>query len=434
MGYYFFVLLNAVLLIRPEELLPEIAGLRLYMIVICLCLLTSGQQVLALLQPEELAKRPITVCVLGLYAAVVASQLVRGQFDLVSLYAGEIGKVILYYLLLVASVDTPERLRGFLAWIVGFVAVLTTLALLQYHHVIDIPALTTFERREYDEETGEVIVLPQLRASGIYNDPNDLCLILVTGSICALYRAATTATLIGSAAWLAPIGVFGYALILTKSRGGMLGLLVALLVWSYGYFGQKKTLIGGMLLLPVLAVLSSGSRQADVSLDSDDTAYARLTHWSDGLVALQSNPVTGVGVGGYPDVAGGFAAHNTFVHTYVETGLIGGTMFLGAFYLAVLGLRRVDAEQDPTLTRLAPFILAIIVGYAGGIFSLSRGYIVPTYLVIGLAAAYLRIAHPTPPPESRLDGRLAVRLLGVGVAGLVGLKIFTQAMLMVAGR
>ena len=213
MGYYFFVLLNAVLLIRPEELLPEIAGLRLYMIVICLCLLTSGQRVLALLQPEELANRPITVCVLGLFAAVIASQLVRGQFERGAALRGGVRQG--HPVLPVAGRlgRYPRAVRGFLAWIVGFVAVLTTFALLQYHHVIDIPALTTFERREYDEETGEVVVLPQLRASGIFNDPNDLCLILVAGSILHVYRAATAANLGGSAAWCcgAPIGVFGYA-------------------------------------------------------------------------------------------------------------------------------------------------------------------------------------------------------------------------------
>ncbi len=435
MGYYLFVLLNAVLLIRPEEILSEIAGLRLYLIAICLCLLTSGQRVLALLRPNELAARPINLCVVGVYVAIVLSQLIRGQFGVAMEHASEFGKIVLYYLLLVAVVDTPERLRALLGWIVGFVAVLSTIALLQYHQVIDIPALAVLERREYDEETGEVIILPQLRASGIYNDPNDLCLILVTGCICALYRATTSASLVGSAAWLGPIGVFGYALVLTKSRGGVLGLLVALLVWSHGYFGRKKTILGGLVLLPVGLVLAGGSRQADINLDSNDTAYTRLVHWSDGLAALQStNPLTGIGVGEYPDVAGGFVAHNTFVHGFVETGLFGGTMFLGALYLAVLGFHRFNPGQGPCLARLAPFIQAIVVGYAGGIFSLSRAYIVPTYLVIGLAAAHLRLAWPDPPPDMRVDGRLAVRLLGVGVVGLVGLKVFTQTMLAAAGQ
>ena len=41
MNFAFFVLLNAVLLIRPEELVPDIAGLRLYLIALVLCTLTT---------------------------------------------------------------------------------------------------------------------------------------------------------------------------------------------------------------------------------------------------------------------------------------------------------------------------------------------------------------------------------------------------------
>ena len=37
MSFALFLVLNGVLLIRPEELFPEIAGLRLYLIVIVAC-------------------------------------------------------------------------------------------------------------------------------------------------------------------------------------------------------------------------------------------------------------------------------------------------------------------------------------------------------------------------------------------------------------
>ena len=41
MKFALFLLLNAVLLLRPEELFPEIAGLRLYLLVIVPCTLLS---------------------------------------------------------------------------------------------------------------------------------------------------------------------------------------------------------------------------------------------------------------------------------------------------------------------------------------------------------------------------------------------------------
>src|SRR4051794_35891200 len=101
MGFWLFLLLNTVLLIRPEELLPDIAGLRLYLMVISLCVLTAAPQLIDALQPHRLGERPITVCVLGVWCAGILSQVVRGQVGEALDFAGEFGKVVLYYLLLV---------------------------------------------------------------------------------------------------------------------------------------------------------------------------------------------------------------------------------------------------------------------------------------------------------------------------------------------
>jgi hypothetical protein len=431
MDFAFFILLNAVLLIRPEELLPDIAGLRLYLIVICLCLATAGPRVVARLQPSELAERPITVCVLGVWVAGILSHLARGQAGLAIEFAGEFGKVMLYYLLLVSVLDTPNRLRAFLGCLVVIVAVITTLAVLQYHGFIDVEALQPLERKDgYDEETGEREVTIQLRGAGIYNDPNDLCLILVTGSISALAASAFAAG-IGRVAWLLPIGLYGYAVTLTQSRGGLLGLMVAGLVCGGARFGWKRTLLAAAAVVPA-AMLVLGGRQANISLGSEDTAHSRVALWSDGLVEMMRNPVTGIGPGEYVEEAG-MVAHNSFVHAYVELGLLGGTLFLGAFALGAVGLYRAVPAANPTLARLRPFVLAIVVGYAGGIFSLSRNYVVPTYMILGLADAYLRVALPVPPGWLRFDGRMAGRLAIVGVAGLVGLKLLTQVLLSLGG-
>jgi O-antigen ligase len=54
--------------------------------------------------------------------------------------------------------------------------------------------------------------------------------------------------------------------------------------------------------------------------------------------------------------SGGLGAHNAFVHTYVELGFLGGTLFLGAFYCALrmsAQLARQDRSiRDPDLARV----------------------------------------------------------------------------------
>lgn len=424
MDFALFVALNAVLLIRPEELFPDLAGARLYLIVIGGCLLTTGPRLLAKLQWSELKARPVTVCVLGVWAAAILSQSAQGQIGLALDLGAEFGKVMLYYLLVISVLDTVGRFRAFLGWIVAFVIVITTLALLQYHGYIDLAALRPLERKVDGEE--ETFIL-QLRGTGIYNDPNDLCLLLVTGSVCALYRSTSANSLLERILWISPIILLGYAVTLTQSRGGVLGFGLAAVVWMYGRYGWVRTL----LLTAALAPLASsvlGGRQADIGLGKDDTAHQRVGLWADGFLAMDRNPVTGIGMHRYAEEAG-LVAHNSFVHAYVELGLLGGGLFLGAFYFGALGTYRVRPVWNPELERLRPFVLAIVLGYAGGAFSISRNYIVPTYLVLGLADSYLQLARPALPAWFQLDRRMIGALAGLAVAGLVGLKFLTQVLL-----
>lgn len=125
-------------------------------------------------------------------------------------------------------------------------------------------------------------------------------------------------------------------------------------------------------------------------------------------------------------------AHNSFVHAYVELGLVGGSLYLAAFVAAAVGLYLVR-PADPLLAALRPFVLAVLVGYAGGTFSLPRNYVVPTYLVLGLADAYLRTAVPFPPPGDRLSWRMVVRFLVVGGVGFLVLRVVTQLLMLAAG-
>lgn len=434
MNFAFFILLNAILLIRPEELLPDIAGLRLYLIVIVLCIATTLPGLLAQLSAPALAQRPITVCALGLLVAMTVSQLAHGRFGVVDEDVPEFLKVLLYFLLLMAIINTPRRLIAFMAWIVLFVCVLATLGLLQYHEMIDVEALKPIEQKQYDPETGEVTSFPRLCATGIYNDPNDLCLILVTGITCCLCLATIARPVVLKLLCLCPIGLFGYAISLTHSRGGLLGLGVALCALTYARFGWKKSLPLLAILLPALLYLFAG-RQTDFKTGGDDTANSRLQAWAEGLVLMMRNPrdaMTGIGVGEFLEQVN-MVAHNSFVEAYVEMGLFGGSLFLGAFYLAGWGVWRTrrddDIYDDPTLLKLQPFVFAIVVGYAAGMYSLSRNFVVPTYLVLGIAAAFIAMTCGGGVPDwFRLNRRLIKRLAIIGVLGFVFLKFFTQFM------
>jgi hypothetical protein len=428
-SFALFIVLNAILLIRPEDFLPEIAGLRLYLILIVVNVMTALPRIIDQLRPNELVKRPITVCVLGLLVATALSHLVRGRIGMAMDFVPEFAKVVIYYLLLVAVVDTPSRLRTFLGLIVPLVMVVALLGILQMHEVIDYEALRPSVQQAFDPEVGTLVSSARMCGPGVFNDPNDMCLVLTFGIICALYRGATARNYALSALWWSPIALFGYGIVLTQSRGGLLGLLAAVAALLIARFGWRRALPFVAVALPA-AVFVIGGRQSNIGVA--DTAHERIMLWAAGLSELSRAPLylmTGIGAGLYEDTVGQ-VAHNSFVHAYVELGLLGGALFLVAFVLAVRVLYSLRPEARPQIPRglaaFQPFLMAMVVGYAAGMYSLSRNYIVPTYLCLGIAQAYLTLAMPKPPAEYRLSPVWAKQTALVGVGGLVFLKFFTQ--------
>src|SRR5262249_34962751 len=158
--------------------------------------------------------------------------------------------------------------------------------------------------------------LRRLCGSGIFHNPNEMCYPLVVGMmICLYYVSGRRFPMLARLLCLAVLVLLGYALTLTHSRGGFLGLLVALLSMLLVRLGWRKALPFAVLVLPVVFFLFGG-RQTDLSVDSG-TGQARVQLWSDGLVLFMGAPLFGIGAGNYASAAG-LVAHNTFVQDYAE--------------------------------------------------------------------------------------------------------------------
>jgi O-antigen ligase len=223
--------------------------------------------------------------------------------------------------------------------------------------------------------------------------------------------------------WVALLGLFGYALTLTQSRGGFLALMVGSLVLIYAHFGVRRLIPLAVIILPVLFVLFAG-RQTNIDLsNSGDTGHARIELWSDGLALFRQTPLFGIGAGEYAEQVG-LVAHNSYVNSYTELGFFGGTFFLGAFFHALWALRRLGNHSaawiHPELQRLRPYVMAIVAAYGAGLLSLSRAYVVPTYMIFGLAASSIRIGTIyAPSPSLRVNARFLARLGAVSVGFMI---------------
>lgn len=430
MNFVLFLILNAVLLIRPEELFPEIAVFHLYYIVIVVSAITNITNLFDLLTWSSLRQRPVTVCILTYYFANILSLCVLGRTEEAFFEHGlDFAKVILYYFLLLATVNTQARFRTFVAFLTLMIGILTAVALINLYEIHHFTNIIPCQQTEIDPVSGAEFMLPRLVSTGIFNDPNDLCLVLGLGILSCVYCATTANGWAGWFVWLLPIPLFVFALFETHSRGGFVGVLAGGAAYIYSRYGGPKSLPYAALgVVVVLAV--SGGRQA--SLEGGGTAHQRVIAWADGLKGLVDQPLylpTGLGVGWFVSESE-LVAHNSFIQAYVEQGILGGGAFLAAFLFSARMVDRIGRgiEAPEWVVRARPYAFAALGAYAMGCYSITRNFVVPTYLTLGLVSVLLDQAAETLPEKYQVNRGWFVRFAVFAVAGLVVIKFATQAL------
>ncbi len=430
MAFVLFILVNAALFIRPGEIVPALLGWEIYFYVIVACLLASAPDVLRTLAGQRLDAQPITLCVFGLLIAVLVPALLAGDMAEAWRTGFYFAKVIVYYLLFVSLVTTPTRLRILLISILAFCGVVTALAVLRYHDVIQLTTIQALDDSA-SGAYGDTIIIQRLQGTGIFQDPNELCVLLSAMLPLCLYFLIASRNIFGKVACTALVPLFGYAVHLTQSRGGFIAFLGGLAVLLWIRLGWRKTAILGVVAFPLLFFVFAG-RQTEIST-STGTAQTRFELWRDWLMTFRDNALFGQGMmlpkeEGLeplrPDVESVLVAHNSFLQAFADLGLLGGCLLAGAFFTAIWSLYRWGSRNrlllDPELLALQPYLLAGIAAYVLGMMTLSIGYLVPTYMMLAISVAYAQMAGRVcllPPTPLRFDiphlGRMAAAGAGV---------------------
>lgn len=460
MRFALFLLANALLFIRPSEFVAELYAVELYRYAILACLAAAFPVVVQQLGARHSGVPPVAGCVLMLLPAVIASNLLGGNAEMLQDNATEFVKILVYFLLMLALVNSVARLRQFLVWLGLFSAVLAAIAVLRYHADIGNPAPAPQAQASSsgprqskqngtfvvdmvrDPQTGQKVPVRRMCGTGIFNDPNDLALALVCAIPLCLAMFTDPTRRGARPFWAGLMLLFAYALMQTHSRGGFLALMAGMGTLLHLRYGGKKTILAALLVFPLLLVFFAG-RMTDISTGSG-TSQSRIQLWSDGLTYFQGAPLFGIGMENYRAYSR-HVAHNSYLHCYTELGLFGGSLFVGAFYFALRGVHLLrpppanevmalpladdvpDDADAAEVRRLHPFVMAMLVSYAVGIAFLSRGYVVPTYMMLGLATVYLRLAAPAAGPQAQLFSRMALpKLAGVSVAFLIASYTFVR--------
>src|SRR5262245_52454840 len=109
MRFFLFILVNAMLFIRPAELLPWLGEFQIYLVCILACFLVSWPAILELARNQRRFLPPIVACALGLLVAIPISDVGNNKTDETFDHTFDYFKVMIYLVLLVSLVNTPER-------------------------------------------------------------------------------------------------------------------------------------------------------------------------------------------------------------------------------------------------------------------------------------------------------------------------------------
>jgi O-antigen ligase len=394
LAFTLFCLVTATMILRPGEMLPGLAGVPIYEGLILSTAALAHRRLLSLFSPATLKCQPIALCFVGVLFAIPISQLTHMYFGGAVDGLVEYLKAGLFFALLIAVVDRWERFERLLFVIATCATITVSLCVVDYYDIIDLPFITHVTESHGVDLTGADQRIARMNGTGIFSDPNDISLLIIATGIIAVSFVLDRERGQARFLWLLPLVVLAIGLISTKSRGGMLAACGAggvLLMFRYG-----KQVAFGLGLLGLLAMPLLAGRQAEINLEEGDTAHDRVVLWREGLLAVRSSDIVfGAGHGTYADIAG-LVAHNSFVHAFVELGLVGGTFFFGMFFFAALGFWRLHSPEyviaHPRQARYLPFMAAIGAGWTIGLMSLSRPYTVSTLMILGLGTAYLNLA------------------------------------------
>lgn len=220
------------------------------------------------------------------------------------------------------------------------------------------------------------------------------------------------------------------AILLTGSRGGVIGLgvaVVAAVAFPLGFnrHGRLKSLSLGATVLRLVPIaiaaallwahLPAATTERIASLENLSGDYnlsgtieeSRTLVWRRDIALTLRRPI-GYGMGTAPAVDGMFGqghyntAHNSLVQVFLELGVLGLILYLVAYYRAWRGLAAVMAAHRTSPTtdskRLALLARALSIALAGNFaagFFLSQGYSGLLWMLIAVCTALIRIGAPS---------------------------------------
>ena len=376
------------------------ADLSLVVLIFLLCLGSGGDEA-----PVKLSTKT-RLWMLVIYAAV-AIPLVEWPGSVVKVGYPKFFKAFVFYYFTAKLVTTPKRLQYVLIVFLGCMS-FRVLEPLYLHET------TGYWGSAATTEYGSLY-----RLSGAPSDvvnPNGLAFIILT--VLPFMHYLTEGSTVGRLMYVGMLPPMLYALILTGSRSGMVGLLGMFgLVWLKST--RKVPLLLAAVAIAAFALPRMSADFADryLSLVDDKSQNAgtvelRKEHLKANWKVAMKRPLFGFGLGTSREANFHFGttdqpSHNLYIETVQEIGLVGLVMFLGVLASVLAALRKAarsfrQAESPPAVLKGLVPALQVFIGmnilFSFASYGLSS---YEWYFAAGLTEVIARLSQiievPAPP-------------------------------------
>ena len=165
--------------------------------------------------------------------------------------------------------------------------------------------------------------------------------------------------------YVAALGIYATAVVVSFSRGGFVGMVGVVLFCILNSPRKKQALVAlviGALLVLMVAGPSYWEEMETITDTKEATAHLRLEFWTIAWRMFVHNPLFGVGpenfrwnVGAYQSVeqletfgrllTNSVVVHSTYFEILSELGLVGGVLFVTILFRTFKDLRRIRSDE-----------------------------------------------------------------------------------------
>ncbi|QSQ16203.1 spore coat polysaccharide polymerase ExoJ [Myxococcus landrumensis] len=262
---------------------------------------------------------------------------------------------------------------------------------------------------------------------GVYADPNHMAMNMVlVVPLAVAFMARKGSPWAWRLACLVAAVLAVIAIVVSHSRGGFIGLSVAMGLWAIREKRRIQAIVVGSLFVVGLVVFAPDSfwqrNETVAAFHEDASAMGRVYAWQVASRMSLDRPLLGVGAGSFrfawaeyapPEARRAYVAHNIFLDVIGELGWVGMALFMVFTGGAAGGTFAASRSRD--VGWLARALSASIAGYLT--CDLFSGYILSAhcYILFGLAAAAERIARAEQATEA--EGALEAGRAPAGPSG-----------------